>query len=254
MTQANHEIVTLKENMLQCMRRGVKSLASDALNAGVFRPYGDNSELDVSAIQQGSGAWTTAEGILAILYTDPWFHDSKSVPDTDLLSRATYSLLNIKRNYREEGIPADPDLGISHRGVVDSTVKVVMALTSVKRYMISRGWHELATRDNKLQVSLDHVDTCIDALSYWLKRNQNNDGSWGLWQGEEGRSYPTYYAIKALMDCGEKGESDCITRASRWFKKNQNEDGGWGFSQSDRDSDIASTSFAVLALSHVEPL
>lgn len=253
MTQNLQEIIQLKEDISECMRRGVSALVADASKSGGFKAYGDNRP-DELAVLQGYGAWTTAEGILAVLHSEPFLHDFKNGPDIDFLAMVTNNLVCIQRNFKEDGVPADPDFGISHRGVIDSTVKVLLALLAVRHFVISKGWDRLTNWKKDIVIPLIKIDSIISDLSQWVMSNQNEDGSWGLWKGTEGRTYPTFYAIKVLLDCGEKPKSEQINKAIRWINSHQLEDGGWGFSTSENTSDLASTSFAILALTQVGPL
>ena len=61
----------------------------------------------------------------------------------------------------------------------------------------------------------------------WLKRNQENDGSWwGRW----GVSYVygTFSALSGLRAIGVDPNEPWIKRAAAWLKSVQNTDGGWG--------------------------
>ena len=69
----------------------------------------------------------------------------------------------------------------------------------------------------------------------WLKREQDNDGSWwGRWGVNY--IYGTFSALAGLRAIGVDMNEDWIRRAVGWLKVKQNEDGGWGEScLSDKD-------------------
>ncbi|MBF6567315.1 MAG: squalene--hopene cyclase [Candidatus Binataceae bacterium] len=69
----------------------------------------------------------------------------------------------------------------------------------------------------------------------WLRREQENDGSWwGRWGVNY--IYGTAFALSGLRDIGVDVNQPWIQRAVHWLKSKQNPDGGWGEScLSDRD-------------------
>ncbi len=69
----------------------------------------------------------------------------------------------------------------------------------------------------------------------WLKREQENDGSWwGRWGVNY--VYGTFSALMGLRAIGVDLGQDWIKRAVQWLKDKQNADGGWGEScLSDQD-------------------
>ena len=93
------------------------------------------------------------------------------------------------------------------------------------------------------------------ALAY-LKREQENDGSWfGRWGNNY--VYGTWSVLCALHAIGEDMNADYIQKAVNWLKSHQRPDGGWGedcasYWQHRRDevktSTPSQTSWAVLGL------
>jgi hypothetical protein len=253
------DVEILQRNLRECMGRGVRALIDSAKAKGLFPAYIDelrqNEIPHQNEVLQGYAAWTTAEGILALIITHPWIHEFDTPTDyddiqLDFLVNATQNLLKIERNFEQQGIPAFPDLYIDdlqlkYRGVVDSTVKVIMALNAVRRYMIFKRWPIIHTHNGEIEIPIETINDAIDSLIKWLENEQDERGGWGIWKGAESRIYPTHFAITALLDCGKSKNDPHIKKAVKWLRE-------WELSH--KQTDIANTSFFVLGLSQAENL
>lgn len=193
-------------------------------------------------------AWSAAEGLLALLYTESSSLGARTAAhvDLELITRLATKLTRIDSHVADGGIPAFPDFQVADRGVVDSTAKVVSALCSLRLYLYQHSLDHLGTYE---PVTLADVDTCIARLCDWLRRNQNPDGGWGLWRGTKSRVTATAFAVIALLDAGEDSEEAFMQEALGWLQDTQREDGWWGLTPESDRGDVTSTAFAVAALS-----
>jgi len=229
--------IRLKQSVREAINQLIKLLIKDIKLAG-------------EEISEGIqfNAWTTAEGLLALLYTDDSMISSATDRiDQSILARISRKLVHIDEFINGGGIPAVPDLGIAHRGVVDSTSIVLRALCSLRLYMYQ---HRLSSLNLDYPfVSLAELDNCIDRLCKWLLQNQNEDGGWGLWRGTESRVTATAYAILAFTEAGVDREEQFLQNAQNWLMEMQKDDGWWALTKNTEKPDVTSTSFALVALS-----
>ncbi len=195
----------------------------------------------------GYKAWTTAEGLIAILSR----YDKIAFPATEynpsLLAEIAYKLINIDEHIKGGGIPAYPDLEISHRGVVDSTAIVLNALCTLRLFMYEMKLAQLSV-GSSIHVSIEDISKCIDRLEHWLIANQNEDKGWGIWKGEVSRVTATAYAIRALVGAGVERGAHSLRSSYFWLEQARKKDGMWAVDWHTDESDLTSTAFAVTAL------
>ena len=76
-------------------------------------------------------------------------------------------------------------------------------------------------------IGFDRDDSRVARAIEFLKRTQEDDGSWyGRWGVNY--IYGTWQVLRGLRAIGENMELDWVIRAKTWLESCQNEDGGWG--------------------------
>ncbi|MBL8836371.1 MAG: squalene--hopene cyclase [Alphaproteobacteria bacterium] len=106
------------------------------------------------------------------------------------------------------------------------------------------------------QIGRDRRDPVVARGVEWLRRDQEDDGSWfGRWGTNY--IYGTWSVLCALNAAGVPADDPAMRRAIAWLKQRQNADGGWGengqtYWQERRDEPGASTAsqtaWATMAL------
>ncbi len=195
-----------------------------------------------------SNAWSASEGLLALLYTSSSALAAYTMGqlNAELLASVARKLVGIDNLVRGGGIPAAPDFQIDDRGVVDSTAKVVSALSCLRLYMLHHSYSAIGTLE---PVALRDIEACIARLCEWLRANQNDDGGWGLWFGSPSRVTATAFAVIAFVDAGIELDASHMQNALTWLEATQKPDGSWALTPDLEQSDVTSTAFAVAALS-----
>jgi squalene-hopene/tetraprenyl-beta-curcumene cyclase len=95
--------------------------------------------------------------------------------------------------------------------------------------MIDPSTPDLAGRVLQLlgQVGRDLTDEVVQKAIKFLKKTQEEDGSWwGRWGVNH--IYGTSAVLTGLAAIREDMSAPYVRKAVRWFKKHQNHDGGWG--------------------------
>jgi lanosterol synthase len=90
----------------------------------------------------------------------------------------------------------------------------------------------------------------------WLRRTQQDDGSWrGVWGVQF--IYGTLFGIRGLLAAGARPTDPALRSACRWLLDRQREDGGWGEHHSGcltgryvphGESQVIQTAWALIAL------
>ena len=77
------------------------------------------------------------------------------------------------------------------------------------------------------QIGYDQTHTSISQGIKYIKKNQEEDGSWfGRWGNNY--IYGTWSVLSALNMAGEDMKQPYLKRSIEWIKSSQREDGGWG--------------------------
>lgn len=210
-----------------------------------------HADAGATADAQAYNAWTSAEGLLALLYTEssPLADHAASRLDEVVIARLARMLTHADEGIAGGGIPASPEFPVANRGVVDSTAKVISALCYLRLHMYHHGYDRLPEPG---AVTLDEVSACIDRLMCWLLEQQNTEstgGGWGLWKGARSRVTATAFAAIACLDAGMDPEEPPLQDALKWLESIQRDDGWWSYIPNLPQGDVTSTAFAIATLS-----
>lgn len=188
-------------------------------------------------IQKNDGSWensidSTARGIITLL--------SHKDYTKELIYTSVKFLL--RQQHKNGGWPREigQDEGteiVLLRGVSDigATLPIITALSLVK------------TRYKKDKLGKEAESALTDADNWLHKSQKKEDGSWAHFGKGEGDVLATSWAIRALIDAGEKSNSSCIKKGVDFILRSQNESGGWG-RQKGQKSDIIHTYNAIHSL------
>lgn len=116
---------------------------------------------------------------------------------------------------------------IDNVGVVDSTAWVLQALL---------------LKESPYRSIDDYLSGSFD----WLVQAQNKDGGWGLVKGAESRIVSTSFVLRAMSATNDIRYAEYIKKAIGYILINQNNNYSW--STSSRDSCVAATSHAIIAI------
>lgn len=254
MSASTLKVLELHRTSREVMRRGVEGMIRQAEKLGMFAPYLGRT-LPRGHERQPWGAWTTAEGLVALLESRAFLSGPLSRPSEELIARAAQDLFAIIDLFDNKGVPPNPDIDIPDKVVTDSTARVLIALVSLRRYVISEFASEVQVVRQSLP-SPQETDWRIEGLATWLKTNQNADSGWGLWRSGsvESRTDATSVVVRAVLESGEPRDSRYVQVAREWFNRTQRAGGGWGYYPSSNTSDPISTAYALMALAEIEPL
>ena len=196
------------------LKQGVRE-AIEQLTAELLRSLQSSN---VSPTALAFNAWTASEGLLSLLYTDSSAISSRAISKVDeaVLSQLAYKLTSIDKTVIGGGIPAAPDFQIIDKGVIDSTAKVVSALSALRLYMYRHNCARLTS--GEFNVELEEVGACISRLCDWIRGQQNPDSGWGLWKGTVSRTTATAYAIMACLDAGASPDETFLLGAQNWLQ------------------------------------
>lgn len=161
--------------------------------------------------ESSSGIWTSASTL-----------ESLSISKTTSMT-AYYSCRKIAEFILTNQCEASwPVVCVSNdcHGNTISTAHCVSALYAFKQYVSPRDG--IYTK----------IDASITNAISWLISNQNADGGWGLEpssvkNASESRISSTYYAIKALSDCGYSNRNTIYENASNFILSKKLDEGGW---------------------------
>ena len=96
---------------------------------------------------------------------------------------------------------------------VECTASCLMALTEIRE-----------SCSQMLQLA---IDDAVTRAALWLRRRQNEDGTWPAAWGVH-FIYGTMFAVAGLRAAGVTPTHPAIRRACAWLKARQRPDGGWG--------------------------
>jgi prenyltransferase beta subunit len=187
-------------------------------------------------VRRSDGSWggsidSTARGLITFLSHEDYAKE--------LTQRSVEFLLKQKHENggwpREIGTEEGSEI-VQLRGAseIGATLPIITAL-SLTRVRFPEG-------DVGLEAE-KHLRSAIN----WLKKSQNMDGSWAHFGRGESDVLATAWALRILVDAGEKANSVFVQRGVDFLLLNQNEDGSWGRRKGQKE-DVVHTYNAVHSL------
>ncbi|MCY3857906.1 MAG: FAD-dependent monooxygenase [Gammaproteobacteria bacterium] len=193
----------------------------------------------------------TAEATLGILSTEPRTCDSR------MFSQAIEFMLRCQNknggfgSYEANRSPIDLEWmnpaemfgeSMTEKSYVECTASCLAALAEIDKHYP--------------MLSNPELKGAMNRGSVWLRREQNDDGSWrGVWGVQY--IYGTMFGIRGLLATGAPESDPAVRTAANWLLARQHADGGWGEHHSGcqtaefvdhAESQVVQTAWALIAL------
>ena len=245
------------EGVTDAIERGAGFLRTQQIHES-FNGFEDAFRNDPQGGWCFAGAWhgwpvsdCTAEATLGILATE-------ALPtDTVMFSEAIQFMLRCQNrdggfgSYESKRSSLDLELlnpaemfgeSMTEKSYVECTASCLTAIA------------EIGSRYQELMNPT--IKNALDRGNVWLRRVQNDDGSWrGVWGVQH--IYGTMFGIRGLLATGAQESDSAVRIAAKWLLDKQHADGGWGEHYSGChtglfvdhvESQVIQTAWALIAL------
>ncbi|MBZ5640228.1 MAG: hypothetical protein LAO51_15895 [Acidobacteriia bacterium] len=231
------------------LAREMQGLALDWLTV-LYRAKGVFPVRFKQSSQPRHFAWTSAEALVA------FFEARKPVPQGSVetvLGVIQQSLWASPRGGKLVLALGEFPLD---RGVVDSSVRAVLALAAIRYDMLKNGIERYRIGDlPDERFTSVYIGRLVEELLTGIEAEANDKGGWGTFYGETSRVDPTSHALAALIRCRHNSQSyeRTIDDAVKWLREAQ-KDAGWGATKHSEEPDPGNTALVLSALSLVLPV